>query len=72
MNNSLLKVHQYLVWCKNNHVLGMNDYQYKFLSEIENDSKALYEPFLINSIGFGITILYLVERDCFKVYGKIT
>ena len=34
----------------------MNDYQYKFLSEIENDSKALYEPFLINHIGFGITI----------------
>ena len=29
LNNSLLKVHQYLVWCKNNHVLGMNDYQYK-------------------------------------------
>ncbi len=34
----------------------MNDYQYKFLSEIENDSKTLYEPFLINHIGFGITI----------------
>lgn len=34
----------------------MNGYQYKFLSEIENDSKALYEPFLINHIGFGITI----------------
>ena len=29
LNNSLLNVHQYLVWCKNNHVLGMNDYQYK-------------------------------------------
>jgi site-specific DNA-methyltransferase (adenine-specific) len=29
LNSSLLKVHQYLVWCKNNHVLGMNDYQYK-------------------------------------------
>ena len=34
----------------------MNDYQYKFLSEIENDNEALYEPFLINHIGFGITI----------------
>lgn len=34
----------------------MNIYQYKFLSEMENDNKALYEPFLINSIGFGITI----------------
>lgn len=34
----------------------MTGYQYKFLSEIENDSKALYEPFLINHIGFGITI----------------
>lgn len=34
----------------------MNIYQYKFLSEMENDNKVLYEPFLINSIGFGITI----------------
>lgn len=29
LNNSFLKVHQNLVWCKNNHVLGMNDYHYK-------------------------------------------
>lgn len=29
LNKSGLNVHQYLVWCKNNHVLGMNDYQYK-------------------------------------------
>ena len=29
LNDSLLVVHQSLVWCKNNLVLGMNDYQYK-------------------------------------------
>lgn len=29
LEDSGLKVHQYLVWVKNNHVLGMNDYQYK-------------------------------------------
>lgn len=29
LNDSSLTVRQCLVWCKNNHVLGMNDYHYK-------------------------------------------